>query len=515
VQAPSVQIGLFPAELSSEDVLEEVVAALPPLPPIIRYYDYFDDTIRSIRAPASLDRFVLVVLGRNRSIDFNRFPGSYGRLLKHTFMFLLGQDINVTTATDYVCAASHLTRTDVIEVIQSGPLEIDKIWAKLRSRNLTISTYILVKALLQLLCCYRLHGWAESYEPFIRYNLPLPSVDTHIGIRSGDVFLGADDEAKIVRHLDDMAAAVTAEGFLAEVPGDLNDAGLLLCAYQFAMRPVQIAMLSMRNVRVWSEENSTTATVHLTFHMAKQRGTEERHPLTRRVKREWAPIFDALLDRHRLACSAATARFFDVESTHETGARISTLVRKLIGSDTLGTATDLRHTAAQRLVDAGASHEELAEFMGHSHTQTGLVYYQTSATHAERVNRALGASDVYRRIAKIAHDRFITAEELAHLKGEQQVAGVPHGIPIAGIGGCSSGQPTCPYNPVTACYGCRKFMPLRDKAIHEQVLADMRSVVLFFSESSRGDTRSPAYLQLQRTIAEIQIVLTELDADRS
>ncbi|HPV25477.1 MAG TPA: site-specific integrase, partial [Casimicrobium sp.] len=71
------------------------------------------------------------------------------------------------------------------------------------------------------------------------------------------------------------------------------------------------------------------------------------------------------------------------------------------------------------------------------------------------------------------------------------------------------------YNPVTACYGCRKFMPLRDKAIHEQVLADMRSVVLFFSESSRGDTRSPAYLQLQRTIAEIQIVLTELDADRS
>jgi hypothetical protein len=188
-------------------------------------------------------------------------------------------------------------------------------------------------------------------------------------------------------------------------------------------------------------------------------------------------------------------------------------VRKLIGSNDRGTPTDLRHTAAQRLVDAGASHEELAEFLGHSHIQTGLVYYATSATHAERVNRALGASDIYRRVAKIAHDRFISSEELTQLKGDQQIAGVPHGVPIAGIGGCSSGQPACPYNPITSCYGCRKFMPLHDKTMHERVLAEMREVVIFFDQSSRGDTRSPAYLQLQRTIAEIQAVIVELERE--
>jgi hypothetical protein len=148
-------------------------------------------------------------------------------------------------------------------------------------------------------------------------------------------------------------------------------------------------------------------------------------------------------------------RVFGVRSNHEAGSRIARRVESLIGDDAC--AMDLRHTAAQRLVDAGASHEELAEFMGHSHVQTGLVYYATSATHAERVNRALGASDIYRRVAKIAHDRFISPKELTQLKGEQQIAGVPHGIPIAGIGGCKSGQPACPYNPVTSCYGCRKF----------------------------------------------------------
>lgn len=54
-------------------------------------------------------------------------------------------------------------------------------------------------------------------------------------------------------------------------------------------------------------------------------------------------------------------------------------------------------------------------------------------------------------------------------------------------------------------------MPLQDKAMHERVLASMREVVLFFEESSRGDTQSPTYLQLRRTIAEVQAVLDELE----
>ena len=56
-------------------------------------------------------------------------------------------------------------------------------------------------------------------------------------------------------------------------------------------------------------------------------------------------------------------------------------------------------------------------------------------------------------------------------------------------------------------------MPLHDKTMHERVLAEMREVVLFFEQSSRGDVRSPAYLQLQRTIAEIQTVIEELEGE--
>jgi hypothetical protein len=294
---------------------------------------------------------------------------------------------------------------------------------------------------------------------------------------------------------------------------ELCDVSMTLCAYQFAMRPIQIAMLTQRDVRIWRPDPDGDASVHLTFLMAKQRGTSKNRPMVRRVKHEWGVVIEATVAAATAQHRRIDGRLFDVDSNHEAGKRIAGLVERLTGDD--ASAMYLRHTAAQRLVDAGANHEELAEFMGHSFTKTGLVYYAASASHAERVNRALGASEVYQRVAKIAHDRFISLDELEHLKDDQQVAGIPHGIPIAGIGGCSSGQPGCPYHPVTSCYGCAKFMPVREKSMHESVLGSMRQVVLFFEQSSRGDTKSPTYLQLRRTIEEIQNVVAELEEGRA
>ncbi|EIF28019.1 phage integrase family protein [Burkholderia sp. Ch1-1] len=499
--------------LNDGALIAHVVASLPALPPLIRYYDEFDDATRSIGSPDTAAAFELLIYGRTHRLDFERYPAAYGTLVKQLFLYLLGEGLHVVSAFKAASGAMHFSAAETEKLIGAGPHKIAREWTIMRARDLPQDAYRFGKTLLRLLCAHRLCGWAPTYEEFIRSSLPGPASDSHAGVHSGDVFLSVDEEAAIVRYLDEVVAALGTPAVAAATREDICDAGMLLCAYQFAMRPVQIAMLRMRHVRIWHEAAEGMPTVHLTFHMAKQRSDSKRRPLTRRVKREWAPLLVALNAWRQADGASGSARFFNVDSNYEAGARIAALVRKLIGSDDIGTATDLRHTAAQRLVDAGASHEELAEFMGHSNIQTGLVYYATSATHAERVNRALGASDIYRRVARIAHDRFISQEELAHLKGEQQIAGVPHGIPIAGIGGCASGQPACPYNPITSCYGCRKFMPLHDKVMHERVLADMRGVVLFFERSSRGDVRSPAYLQLQRTIAEIQAVIEELESE--
>lgn len=495
----------------SSGVIAEVISRLPTLPPVIRYYDDFDETRRAILNPDKCQIFELIINGRPIKIDFRKFDRIHAHLLKHIFLSLLAEDLAVSTAANYLIAAPYINSEMFQDVLSAGPHGISRVWIKLRARELPLSAFCLIKALLRLLCQHRLQGWSNAYDDYVSCNLPLPARDAYAGVLAGSVFLSANEEAAIVSYLDNTAAQLISNESSAAAPNaNLIDACMLLCAFQFGMRPIQIARLSARNVRIFEEANGNPWTVHLTFHMAKQRAIANRKPLTRRVKAEWSPMFYAW-NVLRQANVSDTDRFFPVKSNFEVSLRISTLVRHLLGTRDLGTATDLRHTAAQRLVDAGASHEELAEFMGHSSLRTGLVYYESSANHAERVNRALGASTIYRKVVKIAHDKFISAEELAQLKGDQQIAGVAHGISISGIGGCSSGQPACPYNPITSCYGCRKFMPVHEKQIHQSVLRSMRETVLLFNQASRADVTSPTYLQLQRTISEIQGVVEELE----
>jgi integrase len=500
------------AQSIEDSALDALVAQLPSLPPVIRYYDDFSDKLCSINDPKHVRKFDINHGGSVTEIDFDRFPGPYGTLLKHVFLFLLGADLGAQTASGYVLGAKHLNLEDVEALWRAGPSEVTSLWRVLLARELPRDSYLCAKSILRLFCSYRLGGWSLSYSDFLRSSLTLPFLDKYAGIRSGEAFLPIDAQASIVRYLDHMAMMASAASQRERLQYlGLCDAAMLLCAFQFGMRPVQIAMLSFGDVRIRDTSADGLATVHLTFRMVKQRSASAAKPLLRRVKREWSPLFIELARQANDRKLHAVERIFGARSSQDAGRRIAALLRGLIGGES--SARDLRHTAAQRLVDAGASQEELAEFLGHTDITTGLVYFDTSANQAERVNKALGISEIYQRVARIAHDRFITADDLIHLKGDQQIAGVPHGIPIAGIGGCSSGQPACPYSPILSCYGCRKFMPVREAATHHQVIADLRKVVLFFNEASRNESASPAYLQLQRTMVEVQTVIQEIEGD--
>jgi integrase len=364
-------------------------------------------------------------------------------------------------------------------------------------------TLVGLKAFLKFAAEYRLGFWTSLYLPFLSSSFPLPARDKYAAVRSGEVFIPIEVEAMIVRWIYERAK--NSENLPTR---QLSDAALIACNYQFAMRPKQIGLLRRRDCRVLRSAAGELS-VHITFKMIKQRTDSlSRTPLIRRVKREWAPIFSEIYGRNMN--EAGDAFLLGHQSSESVGRRIAELLLEITNDN--WTATDLRHSGAMRQVDAGACAEDLAEFMGHSTLESGLVYFDTSATQAERVNQALGISETYQQMAKMGRERFISSDDLAKLKGDQQIAGAPHGISIAGIGGCTSGQPSYPYNPVTACYGCPKFMPVSDLAIHNQVLSDFRTVVKLFYESSRGESESPAYLQLKRTISEVNSVIQELES---
>ena len=490
--------------------LDQVVRQLPALPPLLRYYDDFDDATRVIHAPADATVFALHINGGMQYLDFAAYGHSYATLLKHVFVHLLSENLHVSTATNYLQAVKHLSYAEVVALLMAGPENCVSSWMALRAAQKISPAYGCAKALLRLLCHYRLCGWSPRYSEFVGVALPWPARDKYAGVRTGDVFLSVEEEAVIVRYLDEAVQAVQAgAGIMGHE--DLCDTVMLLCAYQFGMRPIQIALLTLRDVRVWQDVSDALPTVHLTFRMVKQRRGAVIKPLLRRVKREWAALPAHLERAHRARECTGTQRFCSVDSAHQVSMRIADLTERLLGVRV--TATDLRHTAAQRLVDAGANQEELAAFLGHADVSTGLVYFDSSPNQAERVNRAMGLSPIYQRVARIAHARFISTEELSTLKGEQQIAGVPHGLPIAGIGGCSTGQPACPFNPITSCYGCHRFMPVRDAGLHREVLDGLRGVVRFFHDTSRSEASSPAYLQLQHAIAGVQAILAELEGE--
>ena len=490
------------AATDASEVLSFAISLLPKLPSVLRYEDDYDGRVHTINGPATSDRWSIVSAGSLRQLDF----GKHVMPLRQLTKWLVADTLtHLAPATSSEYGRQLLTiPSEVLErLINANPQGIRNSWHGLFTSPSQVGQAAATKALLRLCCVMHLLDWSPPYMPLVSA-LPAPHLDPYHTLRTGDAFLTVPEEARLVR-LFEQTARRAAESPMSISDEDLMDVALLLLGYQFGMRPVQIGRLQLSGYTAWHSA-SGEVTVHLAFPMAKQRDPVARAlTLNRRVKREWTSIIVEHHRRRALGMKNSSEKFFSLPSANAIGQRMRWAL-KLNGLKGR-TAYSLRHTAAQRLADAGASAEELAEFLGHTVWTTCLVYFDVTPVHAARVNKALGLSDTFQRVASIAEAKFISPEQLAQLKGEQQIGGVPHGIEISGIGGCESGQPACPFNPVLSCYGCPKFMPVLDSTVHRQTLKSLRSIVDVFELASRGESSSAAFMQLQRTIAEVQTAI--------
>lgn len=481
------------------------ITGIPRLPSVVRYYDDFSDSYNELRDLETTDRWTIWYDGKSAALEFGCFDTSIKPLIKCWCAYSLGV-LSPRTVHSYYLGVRKLDAKDIFVAVTTVPHQIRSFWKRLHGRQVSYYSFESLQNLLAFCCRHGIARWTEGFTDLIS-QLELPKRDKYASVRSGDVFITTAEESAIVRYFDQCSNLVTIEPDKCS-DGMLEEASALLCSYSFGPRPKQIALLKMRDIRVRNNSSESSPSAHLTFTMIKQRSEKRKYPMVRRVKKDWCPIIAEFHRRCHLRGLSGTDHIFQ-RTPYEVAKLIADLTERISGIRR--TATELRHSAAQRLVDAGVSEEELAEFMGHTDLNTGLIYFRSSFSQAERVNRALGVSEVYRQVARIAHNRFISTDELMHLKGDQQIAGVPHGIPISGIGGCSSGQPNCPYNPVMSCYGCPKFMPVTTPDIHRRVLEDLREIFKMIYAASRAERGSPAF-QLEKTIAEVQGVLAELEA---
>ncbi|MFM0218017.1 tyrosine-type recombinase/integrase [Paraburkholderia caledonica] len=495
---------IAPLANQARDTFLAAVEALPPLPKVIVCEDDFSEKTWSIREDDAQEQFTIPYIGQALTINLMKFAPRIRPLMRYFTFYSLTRK-SVTTVYGEMWGLYPVPAQTIETLSATPPAETRLAWPAYRN-ELPYYAQSALKSFLLFLCDVRFAGWSPQYRDFAARALPTSKKDNYAVVRSGKPFLAVHEESSLVRWIDSVSIRATTLSL-----EDLELACLVVCSYQFGMRPKQLCLLRLRDVTARQSSEDDSHAVHISFKMLKQKNpTLSRMPLVRKVKREWAELFVALLQAK--VNETENAFLFGFESRVQLSRALNTKFDEILPVKGRK-AYDLRHSLAQRLVDSGASQEELASALGHSDLTTGLVYFRASASQAELVNKALGISKTFQTVARIAKDRFISASELADLKGEQQVAGMPHGLPVSGIGGCSTGQPSCPFNPVTACYGCDRFMPVSDIRLHEQVLQDFRSVVHLFNDSEKGQTSSPAYMQLQRTIDEVQQVMVQLEKD--
>lgn len=127
----------------------------------------------------------------------------------------------------------------------------------------------------------------------------------------------------------------------------------------------------------------------------------------------------------------------------------------------------LRHHLGQGLADQGTPAELIAELLGHNSTVAARAYVTATPNIARIKEKALGKSPAYQRIMR----SLLTGEVVRRrdIKAGREIRGVVDTQYIGDIGACALPAHThCPYNPVYACYTCKKFHPFADGR-HEQV----------------------------------------------
>ena len=148
---------------NSREPFAEISSLLPPLPPVIRYYDDFNNSFQSIRNPAEEDLYVVTVWGQKRKIRYANLNISLKLIYKHLFNFLVEKNISVGSVTNYFQAGVRILESDVLAIVTASPTNIHEIWSGLRSREVDVASLSFLKWLLKFFCAYRINSWSPVY----------------------------------------------------------------------------------------------------------------------------------------------------------------------------------------------------------------------------------------------------------------------------------------------------------------------------------------------------------------
>ncbi|MGX0137735.1 tyrosine-type recombinase/integrase [Cupriavidus metallidurans] len=434
----------------------------PMAPQVIEIYDKYSDTSSILRLADP--QWVVFNKGAPSTICFA--DGNRG-LLQRKLVLLTQSQAAPGTLRRFAATLVHHW-AELARILGTPPHQLREAWRRHSTKSQQTATF---KAVLKLACQAQVGHWSPQHAALVA------SLDTLANARvrrrvqaveSRQNLIGAAHQAEIVQCLDRAAEM----GNLSQI--QMEGAVTLALMFQHGMRPVQVLCLNVEHVRYFTDISGNSTCI-VSFHAAKQR---KRDPweIARQVKPEWVPLIKRL---HANATGQGRRRLFTTSAPALLWYRVRSLFHSF-GMELKCSALALRHSAAQALADAGHSRHSIQSFLGHAMDATARVYIKASLHQASLINTALGASKLYGSILSIADRTFVSVEEMQAASEDGQIGAVVGERLVAGVGLCAAGQNTCIYNPVTSCYGCRKFLPARNRAAHLEAIAGMREQVAAF-----------------------------------
>jgi len=227
--------------------LEQLQASLPGLPAIIRYFNDFEDCYFSINNLKETDSWKISVNGKSQVLKLNCHGAELLPVLK-CWVTALVQTRSIATVATYFSSLQRVSTEDISTLVLCAPINLRPLWHRLLARGYTGHELTSLKSILYFFCKCNMRGWSSDYAALLT-SLPLPAIDKYASVRTGDVFLSVDEEAILIAHFDELTQLVSKTPYSLSDDA-LRDVVILICSYQFGMRPLQISMLQMGDVQV-------------------------------------------------------------------------------------------------------------------------------------------------------------------------------------------------------------------------------------------------------------------------
>lgn len=383
----------------------------------------------------------------------------------------------------------------------------------IESDDLDVRAFYSILFGLKILCSEEFPGFTlEDYEDL--EFIPRPHAYNWDIYQDIDNILEPFEKNMISKGLFEMAATL-ARGKYYNIR-ELKYASVLGLSYVTGARPVQLAKLAVRDLRI-DTINTDSGLIRYSIllpYVKQRRHTTERLLLA--IPPEIGALIKHYVDRAELLPDDKMFKMGVSAPVY-----VSHSIRQIIlnfsppdyqtavacGEAALPsiTPTDLRHNVGHSLAMQGASAEEIAHILGHSTLIVAKHYILATPALALIRAKALGSNPVWQNmIAMMLTGKLVPSKEW---QGRRVVGMVGDRLHYE-IGGCARADDECPFCEVRCCYGCLYYRPFLD-GHHQDVLDSISKEVdeLIAVSDSIGNAHNPLISIHETTQIEVKSVI--------